>query len=153
MLRAMQGNFSNGAWRSEARGCGLGQTASYIIDALTTAQCEDVTAALEAAKRPGARVAEPATPTSKLHAAALHDNDRFLAAEGDQQQLLLRCALLAAVCCRTGVVGVEYCSCMYRPTPSAELGARIVSGRLQVANVLRNRAACSRPMALSKGLI
>lgn len=49
-------------------------------------------AALEAAQRPGARVAEPATPASKLHAAALQDNDRFLRSEGDQQQLLMRCA-------------------------------------------------------------
>jgi hypothetical protein len=49
-------------------------------------------AALEAAQRPGARVAEPATPASKLLAAALQDNDRFLASEGDQQQLLMRCA-------------------------------------------------------------
>ena len=83
------------------------RTARHSSHAVAAAQCEDVTAALEAAKRPGARVAEPATPTSKLHAAALHDNDRFLAAEGDQQQLLLRCALLAAVCCRAGVVGVK----------------------------------------------
>ena len=60
---------------------------------LACAQCEGVVATLEAAQRPGARVAETATPTAKLHAAALQDNDRFLASEGDQQQLLLRCVV------------------------------------------------------------
>ena len=85
---------SSGGQRQAAVGLSLHVCVSY---ATAAAQCEDVTAALEAAKRPGARVAEPVTPTSKLHAAAHHDNDRFLAAEGDQQQLLLRCAVLAAL--------------------------------------------------------
>ena len=111
---------------------------------VAAAQCEDVTAALEAAKRPGARVAEPVTPTSKLQAAALHDNDRFLAAEGDQQQLLLRCDLPAAVC---GHKRAELrCTdphCSAEPGTSVFTcnikGTRMVSGRLQMRGCAARR--------------